>query len=81
MNKRSLIYLNIAVLLFGLAGLFAKWIDLPSLGITFGRVFFSSLSLGIFMLVTRQSFRIETKRDVKLFICSGVEGWKGRSST
>ena len=45
MNKRSLIYLNIAVLLFGLAGLFAKWIDLPSLGITFGRVFFSSLSL------------------------------------
>ena len=60
MNKRSLIYLNIAVLLFGLAGLFAKWIDLPSLGITFGRVFFSSLSLGIFMLVTRQSFRIET---------------------
>ena len=72
MNKRSLIYLNIAVLLFGLAGLFAKWIDLPSLGITFGRVFFSSLSLGIFMLVTRQSFRIETKRDVKLFICSGA---------
>ena len=72
MNLRSFIYLNTAVLLFGLAGLFGKWIDLPSLGITFGRVFFSSLSLGIFMLLTRQSFKIESRRDVKLFFCSGA---------
>ena len=72
MNKRSLIYLNIAVLLFGLAGLFAKWIDLPSLGITFGRVFFSSISLGIFMLLTGQSFKVRDRRDLRLLICSGA---------
>ena len=72
MNKRSLIYLNMAVLLFGFAGLFAKWIDLPSLGITFGRVFFSSLSLGIFMLITKQSFRVENRRDLRLLIMSGA---------
>ena len=72
MNKRSLIYLNMAVLLFGFAGLFAKWIDLPSLGITFGRVFFSSLSLGIFMLITQQSFRVENRRDLRLLIMSGA---------
>ena len=72
MNKRSLIYLNMAVLLFGFAGLFAKWIDLPSLGITFGRVFFSSLSLGIFMLITKQSFRVENRRDLRFLIMSGA---------
>ena len=72
MNKRSLIYLNMAVLLFGFAGLFAKWIDLPSLGITFGRVFFSSLSLGIFMLITQQSFRVENRRYLRLLIMSGA---------
>lgn len=72
MNKRAIIYLNISVLLFGLAGLFAKWIDLPSLGITFGRVFFSSLSLGIFMLLTGRSFRVESKKDLRLLIMSGA---------
>lgn len=40
-----LLKINIAVLLFGLAGILAKFIDLPALAITFGRVFFSSLTL------------------------------------
>lgn len=71
-NKRSLIYLNIAVLLFGLAGLFGKWIDLPSLGITFGRVFFSSLSLAAFMLLTSQSFKVANRKDLHMLIFAGA---------
>ena len=58
-------------MLFGFAGLFGKWIDLPAIGITFGRVFFSSLSLGLFMLVTKQSFKVESRRDLLLLIISG----------
>ncbi len=72
MNKRAFVLVNISVLLFGFAGLFGKWIDLPALGITFGRVFFSSIALGLFMLVTKQSFRVGSKKDLKLLLLSGV---------
>ena len=36
---------HLAVLLFGLSGLFGKLITLPAIIITLGRVFFSSLFL------------------------------------
>ena len=71
MKKRTLIYLNIAVLLFGFAGLFGKWIDLPALGITFGRVFFSSVALGLYMLFTGQSMKVKERRDLLLLLLSG----------
>ena len=72
MKKHSVISVNIAVLLFGLAGLFAKWINLPSIYITFGRVFFSSLSLGLFILIRRQSIRIADRKDFVLLVCAGA---------
>ena len=63
MRKRAIISVNAAVLLFGLAGLFAKWIDLPALGITFGRVLFSAAALGIYIKAGRQSLRIADRKD------------------
>ncbi len=72
MNKRAILYVNISVLLFGFAGLFGKWIGLPALGITFGRVFFSSIALGIFMLATGQSFRVNSRKHLRLLLLSGV---------
>ena len=72
MKKRAVISVNIAVLLFGLAGLFAKWIHLPAIAITFGRVVFSSAALGLYMLVRRQSFRIEKKKDMFLLLSAGA---------
>lgn len=71
MRKRAIISVNIAVLLFGLAGLFAKWIHLPAICITFGRVLFSSTVLGIYMLIKKESFRI-TKKDAFLLMLAGV---------
>ena len=49
MQRKALVLVNLAVLLFGLAGLFAKWVRLPALEITFGRVLFSSIALGLYM--------------------------------
>ena len=72
MKKNAFISVNFAVLLFGLAGLFAKWIRLPALTITFGRVLFSSIALGLFMLFRKQSFRINTRRDTLLLIGAGM---------
>lgn len=72
MKKRAFISVNFAVLLFGLAGLFAKWIRLPALTITFGRVLFSSAALGLFMLFRKQSFRLSTRKDLLLLMGAGV---------
>lgn len=58
MKKRAFLSVNLAVFLFGTAGLFAKWISLPAISITFGRVLFSSLALLAFALLTRQPLRI-----------------------
>ena len=72
MKKKYILYLNTAVLLFGFAGLFGKWIHLPSLGITFGRVLISSVSLGLYMLLTKQSFAVDSRKDLLLLILGGA---------
>ena len=41
--------LHVAVLLFGLAGLFGKWIDLPAATIVFGRAVVAAAALGLMM--------------------------------
>ena len=66
-----MISVNIAVLLFGMAGLFAKWVRLPAICITFGRVFFSSIALGLYILIRRQSIRT-AKKDAILLIFAGA---------
>lgn len=70
MRKKSLLYVNIAVLLFGLAGLFGKWISLPSYAITFGRVLFSSLTLFLVLMLTKQPLRV-TRRDLLTMVSAG----------
>ena len=72
MQKRAVIFVNIAVLLFGLAGLFAKWIQLPAIGITFGRVLVSSISLGMYMLIRDKKIPVPEKKDFLLLICAGI---------
>lgn len=71
-DKSYIIYLNLAVLLFGFAGLFAKWIHIPSLGITFGRVFFSSITLFIYLKITKADIRIQNRKDLIMMLISGV---------
>ena len=72
MRSRAALSVNIAVLLFGLAGLFAKWIHIPAIGITFGRVLFSSIALGIYILVRKQSFRIADRKAILSLLFAGV---------
>jgi len=44
-RARALAELHLAVALFGFAGLFAKWIALPAIGIVFGRTLIASIAL------------------------------------
>ena len=72
MRKRALIQANTAVLLFGLAGLFARWIELPAICITFGRVFFSSITLGIWLLVREKRIPRPERRDLLAMVGAGA---------
>lgn len=68
---KSIIEVNIAVLLFGFAAIFGKVIKQSPLTITFGRVFFAAIALGLFMLLKRQNFKICSPKDIKDLILLG----------
>ena len=70
--KRSLLEIHIAVVLFGLAGLFGKLIPLSPIMIVLGRVFFASITLFTLILLTKQNLMILPKRDYLFFISLGV---------
>ncbi len=72
MKNKALLAVNFAVLLFGLAGLFARWVHLPAIGITFGRVFFSSIALALCMGAGRIPFRLTNRRDLRLLLPAGI---------
>ncbi len=71
-SKQGLIWLHIAVLLFGLAGLFAKWVSLPSVIIVLGRVVFSSLFLFILLKIKQEPMGLNSFKDYVLMITAGI---------
>jgi drug/metabolite transporter (DMT)-like permease len=68
----SLLQIHAAVVLFGLAGLFGKWLSLSPLIIVLGRVVFASLTLGIVLLLTGTSLKAVRQADRLLFLFLGV---------
>ncbi len=70
-KSRGLAEIHAAVVLFGLAGLFGKWLLLSPFIIVLGRVFFASLSLLLLFLLTKQDLRIPYPKDYALFVLLG----------
>jgi drug/metabolite transporter (DMT)-like permease len=68
----SLLEIHGAVILFGLAGLFGKWLALSPLIIVLGRVVFASLVLGLVLLLTRRPFGVSRPGDRLLFLGLGI---------
>ena len=71
-KQRSLVEIHTAVVLFGLAGLFGKWISLSPPIIVLGRVFFASLALILILRFTKQSIILPVKKDYFLFLFLGL---------
>ncbi|MDH7511560.1 MAG: DMT family transporter [Clostridiales bacterium] len=70
-RRQSLLEIHVATLLFGLAGLFGKWLTLvPSL-IVWGRVVFASLALSILLLSLRYSLRNILRENLLLLTVLG----------
>lgn len=72
-NKRSsLIQLHIAVFLFGVSGLFGKFLIQPSIIIALGRVFFSSIFLCIGLTLTKENLKLKSRKDMFIIAFMGV---------
>ncbi|SCZ78623.1 DMT family transporter [Acidaminobacter hydrogenoformans] len=71
-NKRGLLEAHFAVLLFGLAGLFGKWLTLHPMAISLGRVSFAVPFLLAVMGIRRERIRLKQRRDYVVFLMLGV---------
>lgn len=72
MKNKEIFVLHIAVMLFGLAGVIGKFVSLPAIIITFGRVFFSSIFLLILVLIKKEKINLASKQDYVLIIIAGI---------
>ncbi len=70
-QTRSLIYIHIAVLLFGFSALFARLIDQSALVITGGRSICSATFFLIMVLAARKNLRLHSRRDLMRAIAAG----------
>ena len=68
---KSLIFIHIAVLLFGFSALFARLIHQSALVITVGRSIFSAGFLLIMVLAARKNLRLNSRRDLIQMIAAG----------
>lgn len=60
-----------AVLLFGLTGLFGKWLLISPVMIVLGRVFFASITLSLLLWLSKQSLRIAPSKNYILLFFLG----------
>ena len=65
-SRRGLLEIHGAVFLFGLSGLFAKFLALPPTAIVLGRTFFAALALGLVLRFRRAPVLPLMKRDLTL---------------
>lgn len=71
-SDQNLMQVHFAVLLFGVSGLFAKLLDLPSMTIVFFRVVFSGLFLLLVLSCSRSGVRLREKRQYGGLILLGA---------
>ena len=70
--NRDVLFLHIAVMLFGLSGVVGRFVDLPATAVAGGRVIFSSILLLLLCLVTRTGLKLDSRRDYLLAVFAGI---------
>ncbi len=70
--NRNIIYLHIAVMLFGLAGVAAQFVEVPAVLVALGRVVCSSLLLLIIAAARKDSLRLNSGKDYCMIILTGA---------
>ena len=71
-DKKSIVYLHIATMLFGLSGVVRQFAEVPSVTVALGRVICSSpLLLGV-IVAKKEKLCLDNKKDYFLIIAAGV---------
>lgn len=71
-NRKDILYLNLAVMMFGIAGVIGQYVEVPSVMVALGRVICSSVILLVIALVKKESLKLESKKDYALIIFAGA---------
>lgn len=62
-SRAALVQVHASVFLFGLSGLFGKFLALPASAIVLGRTGFATLALGVVLALGRRTLRLRSPRD------------------
>lgn len=71
-NRKEILYLHLAVMLFSLSGVVAQFVEVPSVLVAFGRVTCSSLLLFLILLIGKKSLKLREKKDYLLIVTTGI---------
>lgn len=66
------LYLNLAVMMFGIAGVIGQYVEVPSVMVALGRVICSSIILFLITVLKKESIKLENKKDYILIVCTGA---------
>lgn len=70
--NQNILFLHIAVMLFGLSGVVAQFVEIPAVLVALGRVICSSLLLLLIAVFKKDSLRLQSKKDYALIIFTGA---------
>lgn len=71
-NKKNILYLHIAVMLFSLSGVAAQFVEVPSIMVAMGRVTCSSILLLFIILLKKETLKLADKKDYLYIMLTGV---------
>ena len=71
-NRKDILYLNFAVMMFGIAGVIGQYVEVPSVMVALGRVICSSIILLAIALLKKESLKLKSKKDYALIIFTGA---------
>lgn len=70
--NKNILFLHIAVMLFGLSGVIGQFVEVPSVMVALGRVVCSSVLLFLVTVIKKDILKLNSKKDYGLIILTGI---------
>ncbi len=70
--NRNILFLHIAVMLFGLSGVIGQFVEISSVMVALGRVISSSLLLFLIAIAKKDTLKLSSKKDYGLIFLTGI---------
>ena len=71
-NRKNILYLHIAVMLFSISGVVGQFVEVPSVLVAMGRVICSSIILFTISMVKKSNLKLDSRKDYLLIIGAGM---------